>query len=181
MKPVGYILNTANGLEGETGLFYDYILAGNGLFIRARNNHIGAQICIAPVEVRGLAPLEERVDLLHGIIPRRLLDMALSLCEVAAPQEQYVAITWENNEFRIKAPSQERTGAKIKYSTLENVVLDIHSHGRMRAFFSGEDDKDDQGLGLHAVIGHVESEPEALLRVSVYGYFAPVDQATVFE
>jgi len=36
-KPVNYLINSLTGLEGEPGVFYDYILAVNGLYLRAKN------------------------------------------------------------------------------------------------------------------------------------------------
>lgn len=31
MKPVGYLVKHPSHLEGERGMFYDYVLASNGL------------------------------------------------------------------------------------------------------------------------------------------------------
>ena len=39
MKPVGYMLHKEEGLSGEPGLYYDYIVAENGLFIRPQFPH----------------------------------------------------------------------------------------------------------------------------------------------
>lgn len=76
---VGYLLNTERGQEGEPGLFYNYILAGNGLFVRAKSPLLQATVQIAYAPVRGLLPLEERVELPMGSIPHYIYNLALSI------------------------------------------------------------------------------------------------------
>jgi len=180
MRPVSYLLNTDRGQEGTPGLFYDYILAENGLFIRARNPLIEGAICISPVEIRGLSPLEERIELVHGKIPWHLYDLSLSVLMASNDREQYLAITWED-EYRLRLPAQERNAASVKYENLPSSVMDIHSHGIMKPFFSGTDNEDEQGLRLYMVVGRLDTLlPEIEMRVGVYGYFASVQFEEVF-
>lgn len=181
MRPAGYLLNKEEGLEGESGLFYDYILAGNGLFIRARNPLIATVTCVSPVEVRGLFPLEERIELVHGKVPRRLYDLSLSLLMASSDREQYLAITWED-EYRLRIPEQERSAASVKYESLLSSIMDIHSHGRMKAWFSGTDDTDEQGLRLYMVVGMLDTLlPEVEIRLGIYGYFTPMCVEEIFD
>lgn len=181
MRLVGYLLNKKTGLEGEPGLFYDYILAENGVFIRAQNPLIKAVVCISPVEIRGLLSLEERIELEHGKMPRYLYDLSLSILMASSDREQYLAITWEN-EYRLRFSEQERNSASVKYENLPSSVMDIHSHGRMKAWFSYIDDADEQGLRLYMVVGRLDTLlPEVEIRLGVYGYFAPLCVEEVFD
>ena len=69
-KPVaGYLICRDSGLEGEPGIFYDYVLASNGLYIRSEDAHLRVAIPIAPCEVRGLALMGRKVELPHGKVP----------------------------------------------------------------------------------------------------------------
>jgi PRTRC genetic system protein A len=180
MKPAGYLINTREGLAGEPGLFYDYVLAGNGLFVRARSPLLEATVNIAPAEVRGLSPLEERVRLPRGKIPRSLYELALSILLGDRYHERYLAVTWEG-EYRLRVPPQDRDSCGVEYEVLPNTVLDIHSHGTMSAFFSATDDRDEQGLRLYMVVGRLDTLlPEVEIRVGVYGYFAQVKREEVF-
>ncbi len=180
-KPVGYLINTAAGSQGESGVFYDYIMAANGLFLQAKNAHLAATVCIAPQEVRGLAPLEEDIQLLHGKIPMYLLNLALSVLCVKPDIEQYLAVTWQGN-YSLGIPSQSQTAASVTYETLPETVLDIHSHvGGVPARFSPKDNDDDLGFCLYAVVGDLRNLfPTVELRLGVYGYFMPLKKEEVF-
>jgi hypothetical protein len=180
-KPVGYLTNSLTGLQGEAGVFYDYILAGNGLFLQAKNAHLAATICIAPQVVRGLAPLEEDIQLLHGKIPMYFLNLALSVLCIKLDIEQYLALTWQDN-YSLGVPSQSQTAASVTYETLPGTILDIHSHvGGVPPHFSGIDDHDEQGFCLYAVAGDLRSLfPTVNIRIGVYGYFLPLKKEDVF-
>lgn len=180
MRRLGYLVNTSGGPEGEPGLFYDYILAGNGLFVRARGPLLAATVMVAPAEVRGLAPLEEKAELTHGRIPRFLHDLAVGILAADPTREQYLAITWEG-EYRLRKPPQEGEPGGVEYEPVPGAVLDIHSHGAMHAFWSGTDNQDEQGLRLSMVEGRLDMLlPEVELRVGVYGYFAPLAISEIF-
>jgi PRTRC genetic system protein A len=181
MKPVGYLLNTTSGLEGNPDQFYNYVLAGNGLYVQASNPFLSATMCLARAHVRGLAPLTEHVGLIHGKIPARLYDLATSILTAASPCERYLAVTWEG-EYRLRQPAQQGSSSHVEYNVLPNTVLDIHSHGSMKAFFSQTDDRDEQGLRLYVVVGRLDMLiPEVEMRLGIYGYFAPIELREVFD
>jgi PRTRC genetic system protein A len=181
VRPVGYLLNLERGSAGEPGLFYDYILAGNGLFVRGASPLLKATVLVSPARVRGLAPLEEEMELTHGKIPVRLYDLSLGIFMARNDEEQYLAITWED-EYRLRMPAQERSSVSVKYETLPSSVMDIHSHHRMKAWFSGQDNRDEQALRLYMVVGRLDTlVPEVEIRLGVYGYFAPLELKDVFS
>jgi len=179
--PVGYLINAATGPQGEHGVFYDYVLSCDGLFMQAKNAHLAATVCIASAEVRGLAPLEEDIQLLHGKIPMYFLNLALSVLCIKPDIEQYLALTWQGN-YSLSVPSQSQTAASVTYETLPDTVLDIHSHvDSVPAHFSGIDDRDEQGFCLYAVVGGLRNLfPTVELRLGIYGYFMPLNKEDVF-
>ena len=83
----------------------------------------------------------------------------------------------------------------------DSVLLDMHTHPKMRAGFSFTDNRDETGLKLYAVVGHVgqyrevtpdldheramdyiqSNCPAIRLRVGVYGYFYQIAWTDVFE
>ena len=172
--PVGYLHNTAKGLVGEPGLGYNYILARNGLFIRAENEHLEATIQVAEASVRGLAPLAKRVALKHGPIHGLLWEGAYKIFLEDPASECYMAIVWVRDRYELTRPQQDATAASVKYERPRNVVVDIHSHGVIKAFFSTTDDQDDQGLKISIVVGNLDKGPwypdRIASRVCVFGY-----------
>jgi PRTRC genetic system protein A len=186
VRPVGYLVNRPSGLEGEPGLAYDYILAGNGLFVRAvklartGKTLLRATVLVADAEVRGLAPLARHLELPQGKVPGDIWQAALRMVGLAHPSELYVAVRWDGG-YRLEVPEQETTPASISYTAVPDTVVDIHSHGSMEGFFSGTDNADDQGFRISAVVGHVDRLfKDAAARVSVYGHTGPVWLGDIF-
>lgn len=179
-SPVGYLIKRKDGLEGERGVYYDYVMASNGLFIEAEGKLIAARVPVAECEVRGLAPLEPKVVLRHGRIPQRLFDLAISVMMVDVTKERYVAVSW-NDGYHIYTPEQKIEEAKVEYQMGDSIALDLHSHGKVEAMFSLKDNKDETGMKLYGVVGNLDKSPVVQLRVGVYGYFYPVPWGDVFD
>ena len=179
-RPVGYLQKRPDGLDGERGLYYDYVLASNGLFIEAEGKLIAARVPVAACEVRGLAPLEPRFVLRYGRIPQRFFDLALSAFLVDTSKERYVAVTWQDG-YHLYVPEQETEAAKVEYQMGDSIVLDLHSHGKMEAWFSTKDNEDETGMKLYGVVGKLDGTPVVQLRVGVYGYFHAISWGEIFD
>ena len=180
MKLVGYLVNYPDGLVGETGFYYNYILASNGLFIEAESPLIDARVPVAECEVRGLAPMKTRVSLTYGSIPQHFFDLTLDTFLADPVNEHYVAVT-ASAGYHFYVPVQDRNTGSVVYEVGKSVILDLHSHGHMQASFSGQDDRDEKGLKLYGVIGNLNATPVVKLRVGVYGYFKSLEWKDVFD
>jgi len=181
MQPAGYRVNFPGGLSGEKGLFFDYIMASNGIFMRSESPLLRATIRVVEANVRGLAPLEDKVEMVHGKIPAWMGRLVLDTLASARDREAYLAITFQNG-YRLRFPTQERHTASVRFDRVPNTVVGIHSHGLMGAFFSETDNIDEQGIGIYVVVGKLnDAVPEALLRAGVYGYFKELVWEDVFE
>ena len=174
---VGYLFNKKDGLEGERGLAYDYILASNGLFVRAekvgsrRQPLLRATVLMADAEVRGLAPLSPSLELCQGKVPGALWYSALRMAQLRWPQELYLAVRWDGGEYRLEVPEQDATPGSIRYTAVQDTVVDMHSHASMGAHFSATDNADDQGLRVSVVVGCVHRLiKDTAARVVVYGH-----------
>ena len=181
MNMVGYLVNYPDGISGEKGIYYNYILAANGLFIEASNPMLAARIPVAGCEIRGLLPMKAKIALTYGSIPQHFFDMALDTFLVAPDREHYVAVTAAAG-YHFYVPVQDESDSSVVYEVGDSVVLDIHSHAHMPAFFSHQtDDKDETGLKLYAVVGRLNAAPVVKLRVGVYGYFHSLTWRDVFD
>jgi PRTRC genetic system protein A len=183
MNPVGYLHNARQGLKGERGIGYQYVMAANGLFLQAESPQLKATVLVAEVLVRGLAPLQEGIELPLGKIPMKLWESALRIFQQALPQERLLTIGNLGQRpglYLTHLPEQETTSTSVRYRPLYSQLLEVHSHGRLRAFFSGTDDADEQGFKIYGCVGLFEGRQEWKLRVGIYGHFAPLELDQVF-
>lgn len=178
-RPAGYLIRAKDGLHGVRGMFFDYVLAENGVFIEAEGPFFAARVPVAKGEIRGLAPMEPQLVLRHGLIPQHIFDQGLDSMLVDPRREQYVAVLFRG-EYELYVPEQEAGAASTRYIVADDTVMDLHSHGTMGAWFSDKDDKDELGLKIFGVVGHLNGRPQVKLRVGIYGYHHPVSWDEVF-
>ncbi len=180
--PVGYLVNHPDGLTGSNGVGYDYVLGAGGLYVQSESAHLTARVVVAPCEVRGLAPVAEKVHLTPGPIPAGLFELGLRWFQNDPDTERFFAVRWDGRSYRLVVPPQLGTATSLAYAPPAGVVAEFHSHGTSRAFFSATDDGDEQGFRIYGVAGRLDTDrPELSLRVGVYGHFAPVEWFQVFD
>ena len=180
--PVGYLVNHPAGLAGVQGIGYDYVLGSGGVYVQSQSADLVARVVVAPGEVRGLAPVDEKVALPHGPIPARLFEKGMRWFQDAPDTERLFAVRWDGRAYRLVVPQQAGSASSLAYRPPSGVVAEFHSHGSSRAFFSATDDRDEQGFRIYGVVGRLADPlPELRLRVGVYGHFAPLDWSQVFD
>ena len=179
---MGYLVNHAGGLAGAHGIGFDYVLGSGGVYVQSESAHLTARVIVASCEVRGLAPVDEKVQLTHGPIPASLFELGLRWFQDASDTERFFAVRWDGDRYRLVVPPQAGTGTRLAYVPPAGVVAELHSHGGSRSFFSATDDRDEQGFRIYGVVGRLDApRPELGLRVGVYGHFAPLDWPQVFD
>jgi len=188
---VTYHIHKRDPLPAYDALAYQYILAGNGVFVRAETHFFTALLPVTACTVRGLPPLRPQFHLLVPRIPTCLLDAVLADARRARrPDNGLNEVLYQfhhhGRAVQVKKPAQQATPTSVTTSVTTavadaaSIICDLHSHGNMRAFFSQTDNADEQGARLYAVIGKLDSEPEMRLRVGVYGYWQPLPLTAVF-
>lgn len=88
--------------------------------------------------------------------------------------------------YSVYYPSQQADASFVRYRMKrgfgELEVMQIHSHHRMRAFWSKVDDEDEVGLGLFGVLGKLHTNtPEIRLRAGMEGVFAALSVHDLFD
>jgi PRTRC genetic system protein A len=184
---VTYHVHKCDPLPANNALAYQYILAGNGIFIRAETRFFEAILPVAPCAVRGLAPLRHHFRLKVPRIPVRLLDTVLTDARRARRpdgglNEVLYQFHHHGRTVQAKKPPQRTTGVSVMAASGNDpaILCDLHSHGNMRAFWSSTDDADEQSARIFVVVGKLDMEPEIRLRVGVYGYWQPLPVTAVF-
>ena len=188
---VTYHIHKRDPLPANDALAYQYVLAGNGVFVRAETRFFTALLPVMACTVRGLPPLRPQFQLLVPRIPACLLDVVLADARRARrPNNGLNEVLYQfhhhGRAVQVKKPEQEATPTSVATSVTTavadaaSIICDLHSHGNMRVFFSQTDNADEQGARLYAVIGRLDSDPEMRLRVGVYGYWLPLPLTAVF-
>ncbi|MDT8306515.1 MAG: hypothetical protein RRC07_11305 [Anaerolineae bacterium] len=166
---------------------YQYILAGNGVFVRAETPFFATLVSIAACSIRGLAPLKPRFCLKVARIPEKLLRAALTDARGARRpdgglNETLYQFLHHGNRVQLRRPFQRATGTSVMATgnSDANILCELHSHGNMSAFWGRTDDADEQGVRVYAVTGRLDTAPEIRVRVGVYGYWHPLPVTAVF-
>lgn len=180
INPVGYTIKHPDGSVGEPGIGYTYIMAGNGVFLESENPFIHAKIPVCMETIRGLGDETPIIELKKGKIPAVFFNLALDAALSCREKEVYFSLTWKNG-YHLYKTQQTQSQGSVEYSVLENTVMDVHSHGKMRASFSSQDDRDEQGFRLSCVVGNLYERPQVEVRMCAYGAFWSVPWEYIFE
>ncbi len=166
---------------------YDYVLHGGGVLKVAKSDYIAASVSVAKGRITGLPVDKPKWVCTLPRIPLSCLGAVLrhARCagEALTPVEQMYHFHWIDKEWRVAAPKQNASAGRVTYQggDAPSIVLDLHSHHTMNAYFSETDDQDEQGFRFYAVIGRIYDRPEIRLRLGVYGDFVELPASTLFE
>lgn len=190
---VHYHLATTHDLPPITASLYEYVTAGNGVFKRARRDVMSATIPICDCRIRGLAPVKPELVTNFVKVPEAIVTEILYVSREVAQKdlEALFYLSLQANEWRLEIPQQIQTYESVKPvekgvgSPYERAVIEIHSHHRMPATFSLDDDHDETGFRIYGVIGKINPArdywPEINLRVGVYGDWWPLPAEMILE
>jgi PRTRC genetic system protein A len=181
----------------EPGPGITWIWAANGIFKRGRNDSLDLLIPVSRTcQVPGLRAFAPRVrwhhpslDRLPGTLLTDMLALALeattSLAGVLTPAELQAFVVWGSASPELLVPPQRGRFTTVSYQQPDEAVilLDLHSHHAMPAYFSAQDEQDDRsaGLSISAVLGTIFTTPDILVRLNVYGHHCIVPALTVFD
>lgn len=174
-----------DGVPTRQGLAFDYLLAGDGIFLVAENDDLEVRVPIAGCTVRGLPPVYPACNLKHGRLPQWIWDAIVWAAHVGytSGREVLLAVVFDPGiGYRLTVPPQIAGPERVVYRPPTSAVLEIHSHGPHQAVFSSTDDRDELGLRLYGVLGRLDTDrPKVAFRVGAYGHFMPVPWDTVFD
>ncbi len=163
---------------------YEYIIASNGVFIRAENDFFKVCFQISECEIRNLFECEEYFVMKKGKMPTDIYEaLKLKIENENTEKEKFLQVSFKDGEYTIFIPEQTGTGTAVKYESEEqNVFLEVHTHPEMSAFFSDIDDRDEKGFRLYGVFSVIDGNvADFILRISVYGYYKILDISDIAE
>ena len=160
------------------------LLANDGVY-EVRTSRLGSFVARVETDTQiseGFYPTVPRC-------PTSLLSDTVRLFKERPNTEAMVSVVLDTreNEFHLLWQGEVADAGSVEYEPIpedERYLLyaEIHSHHKMPAFFSAQDDRVERKLGLYGVIGRVDLDrPEALFRYACGGLFRPVRAEELFE
>lgn len=161
------------------------VLAANGVFVQVRLDWLDYIQRLAPALTIPLpyGDIEERLRFSFGVLPIRLIEDFIEAGRRGLPNEVAGALIYSRSGRTLRLALCDPitvSPARIHYRVPamdadETLAVDLHTHGCGRPFWSGEDDRDDQGIKVAGVFGCLhQPRPRAEFRLVVNGSFRPL-------
>lgn len=187
---VNYQLATAGFKPRLEGGLYTYILAANGVFIYSGNEYFQAVVpvkdmTVMPGTIKGLIDIRPDFHVIERVWWGILYEMVSSAYR-HLPNERLFFLKHPARAARwfMEEPLQKTDRSSVQaFGTPDQYYpIEVHSHNTMGAFFSKQDDREETGLRVYAVLGRIDRDnPEIAVRVGVYGNFMDLHYSEVFE
>ena len=162
------------------------IAATNGLFVQVRLDWLDCLHCLTPQGLGLPLPygsVNEHLRFAFGVLPIRLIEQFVEAGRHSLPNESAGALIYSRSSGRLRLAICEParcSPTRIDYrlppmAADETLAVDLHTHGRLPAFWSDEDDRDDQGIKVAGVFGRLHEErPDACFRLGLNGLYLPL-------
>ena len=163
-----YHLNMEEAMASDKPI--KFVMSQTGM-VEIRENEV-ATFKVQPKSIPGAPKVQQGFEMKLPKIPYALYQQTIAffrgICEKMNNDEAAVQLYWnkKKEEYFIHVPIQEVSGASVNFTRDEAVesdkdcllVMDIHSHNTMKAYFSGVDDNDEKETRLFGVIGELDEE-----------------------
>lgn len=162
------------------------LLGRNGVFLQMRTPWLDCTTRVGQLAERLPLPygdVVERIAFSFGAIPIRVLERFIEVARAALPDEIAGALIYDEHTQTLALRIHEgldvgRGHVLYRIADLgegEVLAVDLHSHGRFGAFWSADDDRDDNGVRVCGVFGNVDrAAPTAKFRLVLNGHYVPL-------
>lgn len=159
------------------------IVAANGVFVQVKLDWLDCVQRLVPHMPAMPLPyghLQEHIEFTFGVLPIRLIEAFIEQGRRALPNEAAGALVYSRRTRGLRlvmCEAMRSSPVHIDYrlpalTDDETVAVDLHTHGRGSAFWSDDDDRDDQGIKVAGVFGCLHHErPRAEFRLVLNGTY----------
>lgn len=190
---VGHKIASTDDTNDVTAALYEYLMAGNGLFIRAKRSEFAVCLPVCGRTIRDLPSAQTGIFWRKPKISRSVWQQILSDARFKSDFESFkedvYVVFWHENsaEWRWSAISRERQRAStIADDTREEygkACLELHTHPPGAIHFSRADDRDETDkFRIFGILIDVHSAaPKIRFRCGVYDFFAQIPAKWIGE
>jgi len=158
------------------------LIAANGVFVQVRLDWLDCIQRLAPALELPLpyGQVQERMVFGFGRLPIGLIEQFVALARQRLPDETAGALVYSRASGALRLvvhPPVSASPGHITYGLPplaegETLAVDLHTHGRLPAFWSPTDDRDDTGIKIAGVFGDLHRDrPSAAFRLVLNGRF----------
>ena len=188
---VGHRIAASDNDPIEAAL-YEYLLAGNGLFLRAKRREFAVTLPLSIQKIAGLPNQTVGIYWTKSRIPASLWCEILRHGQQTHPsssfKEEVYLIYWDRllNAWRWRASGRESnwvsTIADDSLPEYAECCIELHTHPPGALNFSSADDRDELGkFRIFAILIDVHDKPKIRFRCGVYEHLVPIPAAWVGE
>lgn len=168
-----------------SAVMYQYLMAGNGIFVRAKRKEFSITLQISKVRINGLPFMKSLVywstPRINGSLWKDILENARCGCDEKAFREDFYVIYWneQKSSWNWRAASRDRSSASTiaddKLEEYAKCCIELHTHPRDVIHFSQADDKDETGkFRIFAILVDIHGTPKIRFRCGVYDHFVQI-------
>lgn len=141
--------------------------------------------------------LAETISFFQSIMGMKLTDHKLHLENGFEQDDQHndktltqaEGLVWwtfsQEDGWNLIVPEQDITPGTVNASSIcpeDNVAIEVHSHGKMKAYFSRTDNRNENEGFIYGVIGNLDLDlPTVMFRVGSDGHFLPLAPDQIFK
>lgn len=164
------------------------IVARNGWFVQTRLDWLDSIASLGhdlPLMHLPYGEVAERLRFGFGKLPVPLIESFVAAGRERLPNEAAGVLIYSRSSGRLRlamCDPERASPSRIRYRRPsmagdETVAVDLHTHGRGPAFWSDEDDRDDQGIKVAGVFGQLDRpRPSACFRLVINGFYKSLDR-----
>lgn len=179
--------------EAITAVMFEYLMAGNGLFIRARRREFSVCLPVCREPIKGLPEVKNGIVWHKPRIPRlvwqQILENARKGSDSVLFREDVYIVFWHEgtSQWCWKNIGKERQWARTiaDDSLFEygEACIELHTHPDGVIHFSKSDDRDESGkFRIFGILIDVHTpNPKIRFRCGVYDYFAQIPATYISE
>lgn len=190
-KLVGHRI-AANENDPIDAALFEYLLAGNGLFVRAKRREFAVSLPLSMQKVSGLPNTSIGISWarprIRASLWQEILTHARQRHESSSFKEEVYLIYWNRvlGSWQWRASGREHTWAStVADDTLPEYAdccIELHTHPPGALHFSREDDRDELGkFRIFAILIDVHDKPKIRFRCGVYDHLIPIQATWVGE
>ena len=159
------------------------IVARNGWFVQTRLDWLDSITALgldAPAMRLPYGEVQEHLRFSFGPLPIKLIEEFVAYGREHLPNEVAGVLIYSRSTGRLRlefCDAEWSSPVRIDYrrppmARDETVAVDLHTHGRGPAFWSADDDRDDQGIAVAGVFGLLDQPaPMACFRLVINGLY----------